>query len=528
MSISSFTRNWGREISIGALSGLMMALSFPPYPTRVFSLFALVPVFWYFIREEDAGDKRSGYLKRGFLICYIFGIVFFGVLLHWVANVIPDSNVTARWVLAPGVSLLALYLALYLGLFGLALAYLIKRYGRGALVAAPALYPLAELLRSSGELAFSWGLLSGALVKHPIAVQGLSIYGSYGLSFFIVLVNMLLAVALFSKQSRIRLACLFLLVLVILFHMIFGVTRIRRYRDITGGIDRENIAVVQPNVGLDIKWKPEYKNKIFKEIENLTAEAAGRGAELVIFPETSAPVSISRSANYRAWLQRIAAGSGVDLLIGFIDHTYSEGEIRSYNGAGLFNREGELEARYRKINLLPFGEKIPFSQYFPVLKKIKFGQANFTSGKRKTIFRSDAGDFGVLICYESTFPGQSREYILNSAVFLVNITNDGWFNSQRGPIQHSETAITRAVENGVYMLRSANTGVSMYIDPAGRVVRKLGLNEGGIIYCGIKEPDGLTFYTRHGNLVFYALALVSLAGAVLCRPVLARFRRRQL
>lgn len=527
MSISSFTRNWGSEISTGALSGLMMALSFPPYPTRIFSLFALVPVFWYFLRREGAGHRKSGILKRGFLVCYIFGVVFFGILLHWIANVIPDSNVTARWVLAPGVSLLVLYLALYPGLFGLALAYLIKRYGRGALAAAAALFPLAELLRSSGELGFSWGLLSGALVKHPIAIQGLSIYGSYGLSFFIILVNVLLAAVLFSKQARIRLTCLFLFVLVILSHILFGSDRVGRYRDITRGIQRKNIAVVQPNVGLDIKWKPEYKNKIFREIEKLTAEAAANGAELVIFPETSAPISISRSANYRAWLQMIPAGNGIELLIGFIDHTYVEGDMKSYNGAGLFNSEGKLEARYHKVNLLPFGEKIPFSQYFPVLAKIEFGQANFTSGERKTIFNSEAGDFGVLICYESTFPDQSREYIMNGAGFLVNITNDGWFNSQRGPIQHSETAIARAVENGIYMLRSANTGVSMYIDPAGRVLRKLGLNEEGIIYCGIKEPDGLTFYTRHGNLVFYVLAVLSLAGAVLHRPVLSRFRRRQ-
>ncbi|MFO7915464.1 MAG: apolipoprotein N-acyltransferase [Candidatus Krumholzibacteriales bacterium] len=527
MSISSFTRNWGREISTGALSGIMAALSFPPYPARVFSLFALVPVFWYFLGEEGAGNRKSGFLKRGFLVCYIFGVVFFGILLHWVANVIPDSNVTARWVLAPGVSLLVLYLALYPGLFGLALAYLIRRYGRGAVVAAPALYPLAELLRSSGELAFSWGLLSGALLKYPIAVQGLSIYGSYGLSFFIVLVNLLLAVVLFSKQARMRLACLALLILVVLSHVMFGVARVRHYREVAGGIDRKNIAVVQPNVGLDIKWKPEYKNRIFREIEKLTAEAAGRGAELVIFPETSAPVSISRSAGYRVWLERIAAGSGVDLLIGFIDHTHGEDEIKSHNGAGLFNRQGKLEARYRKVNLLPFGEKIPFSQYFPALKRIKFGQANFTSGTRETIFSPEAGDFGVLICYESTFPAQSRDYILNGAGFLVNITNDGWFNSQRGPIQHSESAIMRAVENGVYMLRSANTGVSMYIDPAGRVLKKLGLNEEGTIYCGIKEPAGLTFYTRHGNLVFYVLAVLSLAGAILHRSALPRSRRRE-
>ncbi|MBD3180249.1 MAG: apolipoprotein N-acyltransferase, partial [Candidatus Latescibacteria bacterium] len=252
----------------------------------------------------------------------------------------------------------------------------------------------------------------------------------------------------------------------------------------------------------------------FREIEQLTAEAAEKGAGLVIFPETSAPISIRRSAGYRAWLQRIAKENGVDLLVGFIDHVYGEGEWKSYNSAGLFNSEGKLTGRYYKINLLPFGEKIPFSSIFPRLENIRFGQANFKSGRRMTIFHSHAGDFGVLICFESTFADQSREYVRKGARFLVNVTNDGWFNSQRGPVQHSETAILRAVENGVFILRSANTGVSMYIDPAGRVLKKYGLNREGIIYCGVEGPSGRTPYNRFGNGIFYLMAAISLAGGV--------------
>lgn len=510
LSVSSFFRSWGREISTGVLSGIIMVLSFPPYPTRVFAVFALVPIFSYFL--SGPAEKP---LKRGFVTCYIFGTVFFAVLLHWIANVIPDSNVTARWVLAPGVSLLVLYLALYPGLFGLLLAYLIKRFGRGAVIAAPGLFPLAEMLRSSGELGFSWGTFSGTLVKYPLAVQGLSVYGSYGFSFMLVLVNLLIAVIIFSKSKKWRLISGILFIVIAGSHIIFGLQRVEDYRKFTERINKKNIAVVQPNVGLDIKWEPEYKKRIFREIDELTVQTASHGADLVIFPETSAPISISRSPGYRGWLQRIARRSGVELLVGFIDHMTEDGEVNSYNGAGLFDEEGRLVSRYHKINLLPFGEKIPFSPFFPALENIRFGQANFRSGRRKTIFRSDAGRFGVLICFESTFADQSRNYVRRGAEFLVNITNDGWFNGQRGPIQHSETAILRAVENGVFMLRSANTGVSMFIDPAGRVVEKRGLNEEGIIYCGVEKPPQPTIYNRYGNTIFYILASLSIAAALL-------------
>ncbi|MBD3180250.1 MAG: hypothetical protein GF417_12105, partial [Candidatus Latescibacteria bacterium] len=259
MSISSFAREWGREVSAGALSGIMMALSFPPYPARVFVIFALVPLFWYFITESRERRLKTDFLKRGFLACFIFGTIFFGILLHWIANVIPDSNVTARWVLAPGVSLLVIYLALFPGLFGLALAYLIKRYGFGALIAAPGLFPLAEMVRSSGELAFSWGVISSALVKYPFAIQGLALYGSYGLSLVLVLINLLLALALFAPSLRWKTVSLALLVIICGGHIWFGIERVRDYQELSGKIDRSEIAVVQPNVGLDVKWNPEYK-----------------------------------------------------------------------------------------------------------------------------------------------------------------------------------------------------------------------------------------------------------------------------
>ena len=144
-----------------------------------------------------------------------------------------------------------------------------------------------------------------------------------------------------------------------------------------------------------------------------------------------------------------------------------------------------------------------------------FGQANFKPGAEATVFESSVGRFGSLICFESTFSDFTRRYVREGADFLVNITNDGWFGSARGPLQHSETAILRAVENGVTLLRSANTGVSMYIDPAGRVVDRIGLDREGLLLVSIPPPRGTTPYCRFGQALFFSFAAAGLAAAFL-------------
>jgi len=164
---------------------------------------------------------------------------------------------------------------------------------------------------------------------------------------------------------------------------------------------------------------------------------------------------------------------------------------------------------------LPFGEKVPFSQYIPGLEKIDFGQANFKKGENKTIFDSVSGKFGALICFESTFTDYTRKYIKDGAQFLVNITNDGWFGSKRGALQHAETTVLRAVENGVSLVRAANTGISMSVDPAGRVVEAIGFDKEGMFVTPITIAKKMTFYCKYGQLSFLLMFLGNLLIIIL-------------
>jgi apolipoprotein N-acyltransferase len=500
----SWIARWRGELAAGISSGLLLALCFPPFPTRFIAAVALVPLLRYYLIRPRPGFRQA--IALGFFL----GIAFFAVLLIWILKLIPESGVTMPWILGPALALLVAYLSCYTALFTFALSLLTRRLGAGALFAAPALWSLVEFVRSHGELGFSWGMLANALAIHPLAIQGASVYGPFGLSLVLVLLNVCLAWVLFGFGRRRRIVAAMAFIVVAGAHLLWGAFEIARIDRTKVRLNGANsVAVMQPNVDLGLKFETAYRDSIFNQMEEYTMEAARHGAHLIMFPET-APVSFKATPRYLGLLEFIARGNDIDILTGYVDHTVKNGVWIAHNAAALISRDGALTGNYHKVNLLPFGEKIPWSQYIPALSRLDFGQANFIAGKQQTIFDSSVGRFGVLICFESTFSDFTRRYVRDGADFLVNITNDGWFGNNQGPFQHAEMAILRSVENRVTLFRAAYTGVSMIVDPAGRVQERLGPFTEGMIYGSAERSPTATIYTRHGYAVFFLMAAANL------------------
>jgi apolipoprotein N-acyltransferase len=269
-----------------------------------------------------------------------------------------------------------------------------------------------------------------------------------------------------------------------------------------------------------VKWKPEFKDSTLSLIERLTHEAAATGAELIIFPETSAPVYIEgRIKTFKRSLTAMAQELGVSIYIGCLDHRFDgpDAELNIYNSSGLFTPDGSLD-KYDKNHLLPFGEQLPLSWKYRWLRKINFGQSNFYPGPPKPPLKTPRISFTPLICFESVFGYLCREGVEGGSQLLVNITNDGWFGNTPGPFQHTQMSILRAVEFRRYLVRSANTGVSMFVDPAGRVLSSIGLDRPGILTGEVAPLDGRTFYSKHGDLpVFIFIVVLLIAGLVYVR-----------
>jgi apolipoprotein N-acyltransferase len=349
-------------------------------------------------------------------------------------------------------------------------------------------------------------------------IQTTSFLGLFGLGMLIVLVNMIWSQAFLAKNRKLArlLAVLGAVLLVsIAVHGQLTINKFERHAP----VPETTVAIAQPNVDLRLKWDPAFTDSTFRLIERFCREADNSFAEIVVFPETCAPVYIRYKPNYMNRLSLLAEELDLAIYIGFLDGRY-EGPNDSlwvYNSCAVFDTS-HVFVQYDKTHLLPFGEAIPFAWKYPSFGGLDFGQANFHPGPARPPAPSRAGAIGPMICFESIFPDIARDHAKRGAELLFNITNDGWFGITPGPYQHNEMAILRAVENHRYLVRSSNTGISMFVDPVGRVVSSLGLNVEGILIDSVRPIQRTTFYTRYGDTpVLIAALLMIVSGTLLAR-----------
>jgi len=490
------------------VSGVLVTLCFPVFDLGPLSFLAMTPLFAAVLKYKPTRREayRAGWLCGG--ACFV-------TMLWWIVKLVPSAGVAIPWLMTPALILLVLYLSLYPAFYLLVVGALSRWRPLPFVIAAPATWALFEMARARGELAFPWGVLGYSLSDHPSLIQSADVWGVYGLSFVIVLVNALIAVAVVARAPRTRLSSAVLALVVVAALYGHGSRKLAQEHTRTAGTDTFPVAIAQPNIDLAIKWKDEYRDSSFNQIERQSLQAHEQGARLVVFPETCAPMYIENAPGYKSRLQGLARWKGMPIYVGFLDHRYDgpRDALNIYNSSGVFQVDGTVE-KYDKRHLLPFGEALPLSRRFRWIRKIEFGQANFMHGPPRAPLHAGNVAFTPLICFESVFPYLCREGVRDGAQFLVNITNDGWFGDTPGPYQHAQMAILRAVEFRRWLVRSANSGVSMLVTPAGEVTETIDLNVTEVRTVRIGLRDDVTPYARHGDLplaIGSALLLLPLA-----------------
>jgi apolipoprotein N-acyltransferase len=436
-------------------------------------------------------DNRS---ESFFSLGLIMGLVLYSSTFFWVA-----------WATLPGALAAIGLLSVFLGLFTLIYGFVIRRWGPSAIWAFPFFWTAHEYIRSLGQLGFPWTSLCYSQTEYLPLIQWASITGSYGVSFWLAAINVLIFWSL-RNLSR-RWSLLLLLIPLILMPYIHGRNVIP-----TGELPGDlKVALIQPNLGPDIKWDSRYIDRNFEVLLQMTREVAGQHPDLVIWPETATPCYLIRQRKNFIKVRDLVDETGLCLLTGSPDYVYIEEEDEyQYFNSAFFFVPGQREIQhYSKMQLVPFSEKIPYDEKIPLLKKINMGEADFTPGKKWTIFQHPRADFGVLICFESIFPQLARGFHKRGADFLVVITNDGWFGRTPAPYQHAQIAVFRAIENRISIARCANTGVSMTIDPYGRVSHQTPIFEERTVIADLLVWSETTFYQRHGEWVGVMCVVVS-------------------
>lgn len=433
---------------LAVLSGVLLRLSFPKPGLWGLAWVALVPLF--FALE---GKKP----RKAFLLSYLCGVVFFLTTVFWLIH-----------VTVPGMVVLSLYLALFVAAFGVVYAFYKERmtFWQGAIFVA-AFWVFLEFCRSNFFTGFPWALLGYGQAPNLWGIQAADMLGAFGVSFFVVFTNVLVFefLKLIGRKQRIPIARLGVALALVFLWFAYGALRVAEDPKKSCFF---KVAVIQGNIDNEIKWATTFSDKIFKKHQLLT-EIADLKAEpdLVVWPETSYPDYIGDGSDINR-LKVLARNTATPLLVGSVMLR----QDRYFNSALLFSSDGELAGTYDKIHLVPFGEFIPARKVFPFLASI-VPVEDFTPGKEFTLFTLEGkGCSGLrlatLVCFEDLFAGLSRRFVQKGADILVNVTNDSWFGDTSSPYQHMQASVLRAVENRVYVIRAANTGISCFIDDKGK------------------------------------------------------------
>ncbi|OGC76399.1 MAG: apolipoprotein N-acyltransferase, partial [candidate division Zixibacteria bacterium RBG_16_40_9] len=336
-------------------------------------------------------------------------------------------------------------------------------------------------------------------------IQFASLTGISGVSLWVIFLN-ILVYFLFKHRKNLPKASGFAILIVLLFLVpyLYG----KKALSEASSSSKIKVALIQGNIDMNVKWNPKYLNYSFEVFTSLSKKAVEENPDLIIWPETSAPCYLAYEPYYFNWVQSLSDSLNKSIVVGTDDYKIvGDNQYIFYNAVFLFQPNKGLADRYYKMQLVPFAEKLPLSGKMRVLNKIQLGQANFSSGENYTLFDSPKGKFASLVCFEMAFPNLVRKFVNKGASFLVNITNDSWFGRTAGPHQHAAMSIVRAIENRISIARCANSGISILVDPYGRIIEKTGLFEQLNLVGEIPLKNKESFFSRHGNFV----TIISLA-----------------
>jgi apolipoprotein N-acyltransferase len=515
---------WGwKRIAIALLAGAVSSLAMAPFNAWPV-LFVTFPVMVWLIDGAGAGRWRG--VPAAAWAGWWFGLGYFVPGLYWIGYAFLVDASTFAWLLPFAVLGLPAYLALFTA-FGFAVARLLWPRDASRVLALAAALTASEWLRGHVLTGFPWNAFGYALTEPLALAQTGSLIGLWGLTFLSVAIFASPAV-LIDGTSRGRKPWIApVLALVVLVAMgAFGVVRLSLHPT---SLTKVKLRIMQPNLEQDARFNYSAKSAVMQKYLTLSDRASGpestgvRDANILIWPESAFPFFLTREADAMAEIADLLP-KGTVLITGAVrapDLPPGVKITRAYNSIYVIDHDGTVVSVYDKLHLVPFGEYLPFQDWMEKLgfEQLTKVQGGFIAGTRRhTLEIPNAPRALPLICYEAIFPGDvaARD---ERPGWIVNLTNDGWFGISTGPYQHLQQVRLRAIEEGLPVVRAANTGISAVIDPMGRVVAELGLGLEGVLDSRLPSPAPPTIYVRAGDIPAAILVIAALLFVIRRRTV---------
>ena len=471
------------NLLLSALSGALFALAMPKPGLWIASWFCLVPLL--VVMNQN--------IRISLLMGFICGVVYYGVILHWITlfGFFP-------WVL------LVIKEAFFFCVFALiASRFITGKKGISGYIAIVSAWTALQWLRSLGSFGFTWGSFAHTQAPNTNFIQLASITGSWGLDFIVCLINVLIAVSvryiICNRPLKLNaFKPLITAAIVTILTVICGRLLLTNSR-VTNNV--KNVTIIQANLPQDVVADEEYLRSSFSTFAKMTLKASVKKTDLIVWPETTLPVALEGSV-WEALVAKMALYSNSGLLVG----AYSSDRLdnsKLSNAAHYFLPNGIKGGVYKKVHLVPFGEYIPFKFMTNIAAKYGARENGIIPGKSHDLLDTNIGKLGVNICFESLFPQISRIESRNGAKSLCVVTNDAWFGRTQASEHHLMFSILRAVENRRPLIMASATGISAIIDPYGRVTAQQGIFKKTVVSGKITPVANMTLYTLYGDLLPY-------------------------
>lgn len=498
---------------LAVLSAALQILSFPSPGEYFLCWIAVAPLFVVLI------DRRySPTVLRGAILAYLNGVLWYAGTCYWIFHVMHSYGNVAKPVAAGVLVLFCLYLALYHAAFGFLLGALSRSRAFAnarVLMLAPILWVGVEYARAH-ITSFPWDLLGYAQVNNLPLTRLATFTGVYGLSFVIALVNSVLALGfLLPRERRMAVAMIGVLGAIALESGVL-VRYPQLAPDRVAELVQQNLPISETN------WPPAYYDLTIAGLVQLSASSVphdgtrNSDSQLIVWPESPAPF-VTSDPRFQHWVAALAQDSHAYLIVGSLGVTPTSKPDKPliFNSAQLVAPDGGFISRYDKIHLVPFGEFVPFRNLLSFAESLTHDIGDLSRGNQRNAFRIDGHGVGTFICYESIFPDEVLLFARNGAELFVNISDDAWYGDFGAPGQHLNMARMRAIENGRWLLRATNNGITASISPLGEVVTAAPRNTRVVLQAPYKFDSGTTFYTRHGDWFAAACAIISLLAFII-------------
>ena len=500
IGISYFLMGWRQNITI-VLLGMIAATALPPW--------FFTPGIFSFAILGFLLSKSTGLLEAA-RVSWFFSFGFHLIGIHWISNAfLVDSDqfgVFIPFVVVGLPAVLALFPAVILSIFPL-----IRRSPPVDIVTIAILWSISDFARGKLFTGFPWNLMSYTVSFSENLSQIASVVGAYGLNFLVIFVALAPSILLRKRFYRTK-SSFFILFSCCFIPLAMGLGGMLRLQNSNEELDRNTIIrIVQANIPQSEKWDPELKFKNISKYLRLSSLPISSELpetsviKMIIWPETAIPAFIENDQKLRRLIM-----SSIDepsILITGGPAIAVQKPTKLHNSFFVISQTGNIDARYDKIKLVPFGEYVPFKKWLPIPRLVE-SLADFQVGTSpKFIDIPSIGKIAPLICYEIIFPGEIFNGKKGNRVkLIVNLTNDAWFGTGAGPKQHLEIAKMRAIEEGIPLIRSANTGISGFYDAYGRTIGEIDLNQTGMLDKPLAAPTSSpTIYSLFGDWIYLLL-----------------------